>query len=69
MAVSAFEEGIAIQLAEAGRNAIEDAVNQLTPPAFVVVFARTVDWRARRRLFPAFGKRRVERRSPIRSAT
>ena len=59
--VNAFEKRVAIQLAGRGRNLINDLVYQLTPPAFVIVLARTVDGRTDRHSLPAISKRSIER--------
>src|SRR4030095_2359329 len=56
MFVSDFEEIIAIEFVHRRRDLIEHVTNELTPPAFVVIFARTVDCQASRHLFPIYVK-------------
>ena len=61
MAVSTFKKCVAIQLGQARRNAIQDAMDQIAPPVFVVVLARTIDRRASWRLLPTGSKRGIQR--------
>jgi hypothetical protein len=62
VAVGAFEEGIAIQFIHVGLDVFENAVNQLAPPAFIVVLARTIDRGPERHLLPAIAERLIQRR-------
>ena len=60
MVVGNFEEIVAVQFANGRRNLIEHAANKLTPPAFVVILARTIDCGSPWHLFPDSVKCTVE---------
>ena len=47
-----FEKIVPVKFAQLRRNLIEYVTDQLAPPAFVVIFARTVDCSASRHLLP-----------------
>ena len=56
MFVSDFEKIIAIKFAQLRRDLIEYATNEFVPPVFVIIFARTLDCRPSRHLFPGYVK-------------
>ena len=61
VAVGAFEKCIAIQLGQVRCDAIQDAIDQIAPPIFIVVLARTIDRRAGWNFFPTRSERGIER--------
>ena len=61
VAVDGFEKRVAIQLGQVWRNAIEDAIDQVAPPIFIVIFARTINRGAGGHSLPTGSKRGIER--------
>ena len=66
MPVGGFEKSVAIERVNLRRNAIEQALDQIAPPAFVVVFARLAGRGTHRHFPPDRGEgpiqlRRIER--------
>ena len=60
MFVGDLEKIIAIEFFQGGRHLREDELDDLAPPAFVVVFARAVDRFARGHLFPGGDKSAIQ---------
>ena len=63
MPVGGFEKRIAIERINPGRNAIEQALDQIAPPTFVVVFARLAGRGTHRHFPPDRGKGPIQLRS------
>ena len=58
--VGEFEKIIAIEILHTGRYLIEDTVDQISPPAFVIVFARSPGCGTCWHLFPHGVKGRIQ---------
>src|SRR5438105_11571524 len=63
MFISNLEKIIAIKFVHRRRDFVDDQIDKLAPPIFIIIFARAIDWFARRHRVPRASKCAIEFRA------